>query len=75
MANNTGGFVQGLRPTTRKPRDGRASPIADPMARSQPDAPRRAGSGSGGSAPVVNTAPVAVRTSKARKGSKAYGDY
>lgn len=71
--NNTGGFVNGLRPTTRKPRDGRASPLVNTMARTQADAPAR--SGGGGSAPVVTTSPVAVRTSKQRKGAKEYGRY
>lgn len=68
MAKNTGGFVNGLRPATRKPRDGRASPIVDTMARTMPDAPVR-------KAKVDGSTVNQVRTSKARPGAKVFGQY
>lgn len=68
MAKNTGGFVNSLRPTTRKPRDGRASPIVDTMARTMPDAPVRKAKVDGS---TVNT----YRTSKGKPGSKVFGQY
>lgn len=69
MAKNTGGFVNGLRVTTRVPRDkSKVSPIKDTMARTMPDAPVRKAKTDGS---TVNQ----VRTSKARPGSKVFGQY
>ena len=70
MAKNDG-FVNGLRPTTRKPRDGRVSPIANTMAKSQPDAPKRRGSG--GPVPSASAGPTTFRTSVLR--GKKLGEY
>jgi hypothetical protein len=72
MKPNSGGFVAGLRPTTRVPRDKRPSPIVNTMAKTGPDAKPRA-----------NTQPAAVdggsangtRTSAGRKGSTKIGGY
>jgi hypothetical protein len=71
MKPNSGGFVAGLRPTTRVPRDKRPSPLVNTMARTGPDAKPR-----DKPLPAVDGGSAnGMRTSAGRKGSTKIGGY